>query len=122
MVGLCIKRHCDHPDENPADGVHLPGELGMIFGKHVNTKFWTPQHLYELSDDTVEPGDYVYHKYAGVLLVDHIKEDGFYYIKGKDHTAHDKTSLKIISTTDPSLGLPKMRDAKIQIFLREWKA
>ena len=124
MVGLCIKRHNDYPDdyiEPENNPLHLPGEIGRIFGKHVNTEYWTPQHLYELSDETVEPGDYVYHKYAGVLLVDHITEDGFYHIKGASHTAHDKTSKKIIATTDQTLGLPKMRYATIQKFINETK-
>jgi hypothetical protein len=67
-------------------------KLSLAKGAHYGTSTIQPQHLYFLSDDKIEKGDWFYYKLTNSIF-QAIRDD-----------AYPKDAKKIIATTDTSLG------------------
>lgn len=129
MYAKCLKDHQDYDDTepifDPLTDIHKSGDFGKIFGMYADPDYWQPHHLYEVVDitnDLVQPGDHILHKYAGVLMVDRVTFDehqqcDWFHFDNRDHTAHHATSKKIIASTDAMLGLPSISNDKVKQFI-----
>ena len=74
-----------------------------------------PQHLYELSNDKINDGDWKYNP-----LLKHVWKHNR---KGKDNNVIHPETRKIISTTDPLLieeGIPQMNIPTVQEFINSY--
>lgn len=79
-----------------------------------------PQHLYELSDEQINEGDWVYRKGNGSFIKEMIykvKKGAVDHIELIMPTYYNKKCKKIVSTTNERLRLPLLNDNDIEKFI-----
>lgn len=81
----------------------------LIFSNHPNQhELATPQHLYFLSDEKIEKGDWVYNP---------IYKTVYQWIENADVRFDKINAKKIIATTNKSLGLPGPSKGFLEVYV-----
>ena len=109
---LCIKSYCDEEFEDDQDieedeeQQDTKGNISMGIGAYASTEYYTKQHLYILSDDEIQNGDWVMLNYPKGLetkkMIDGVDFENALCIKS-ENKLHNCGHKKIIATTDFSL-------------------
>lgn len=88
---------------------------GYILSCFTTNQEYKPRHLYILSDDKIEEGDYYYDMSGGGKM-------GIFQCTNEAVQANEDKIPKVIASTDESLGLPKVSEGFIKKYVEKYNA